>query len=57
MKTMKQEEARFKKQELLQAACYQEKKDLVGALLEDGREYSLAEADAVIKKFMKGKVR
>lgn len=56
MKT-KQEEARFKKQELLQAACYQEKKDLVGALLEDGREYSLAEADAVIKKFMKGKVR
>lgn len=57
MKAAKQEETKFKKQELLQAACYQEKKDLVSALLEDGREYSLAEVNAVIEKFMKGKVR
>ena len=52
MKTVKQEEIKFKKQELLQA-----KKDLVGALLEDGREYTLAEVDAAIKRFMEGKVR
>jgi hypothetical protein len=26
-------------------------------LLEDGREYTLAEVDAAIKRFMEGKVR
>lgn len=57
MKAAKQEETKFKKQELLQAECYQEKKDLVSALLEDGRDYSLTEVDAVIERFMKGKVR
>ncbi|MCH1953670.1 hypothetical protein MCJ35_31265 [Enterocloster sp. OA13] len=57
MKETKQGEATFSKQELLQAECYQEKKDLVSALLEDGRKYSLKEVDAVIEKFMKGKVR
>lgn len=57
MKETKQGEATFSKQELLQAGCYQGKKDLVSALLEDGRKYSLKEADAVIEKFMKGKVR
>ena len=57
MKTVKQEEIKFKKQELLQAECYQGKKDLVGAVLEDGREYTLAEVDEAIKRFMEGKVR
>ncbi|MEQ2424371.1 hypothetical protein [Enterocloster hominis (ex Hitch et al. 2024)] len=57
MKETKQGEATFSKQELLQAECYRGKKDLVSALLEDGRKYSLKEVDAVIEKFMKGKVR
>lgn len=57
MKESRPKEIRFSKQELLQAECYQGKKDLVSALLEDGREYSLAEVDAVIEKFMKGKVK
>lgn len=57
MKAAKQEETKFMKQELLQAECYREKKDLVSALLEDGRDYSLTEVDAVIERFMKGKVR
>ena len=29
----------------------------MSALLEDGRKYSLKEVDAVIDKFMKGKVK
>ena len=57
MKTVRQEERKFKKQELLQAECYPGKRDLVSALLEDDREYSLSEVDAAIEKFMKGKVR
>lgn len=47
----------FLKQELLQAERYHGKKDLVSALLEDGRKYSLKEVDAVIDRFMKGKVK
>lgn len=57
MKETKQGEATFLKQELLEAECYQGKKDLVSALLEDGRKYSLKEVDAIIDKFMKGKVK
>ena len=57
MKETKQGETKYKKQELLKAECYRERKDLVGALLEDGREYSLEEVDAVLDKFLKGKVR
>ena len=57
MKETKQGEATLLKQELLEAECYQGKKDLVSALLEDGRKYSLKEVDAGIDKFMKGKVK
>lgn len=57
MKETKQGETTFIKQELLKAECYRGKEDLVGALLEDGRKYSLKEVDAVIDKFMKGKVK
>lgn len=57
MKQKVQADAAFKKEELLQADRYQEKRDLVSALLEYGREYTLAEADAAIDKFLKGKVR
>ncbi len=57
MKETKQGETKYKKQELLKAERYRERKDLVGALLKDGREYSLEEVDAVIDKFVKGKVK
>lgn len=57
MKEIKQKEIKFKKEELLQAECYEGKKDLVNALLEDGREYTQSEADAAISKFLKGKVK
>nr|DAY57814.1 MAG TPA: hypothetical protein [Caudoviricetes sp.] len=57
MKETEQGEVTFLKQELLQAERYHGKKDLVSALLEDGRKYSLKEVDAVIDRFMKGKVK
>ena len=57
MKETKQGETKYKKQELLKAERYRERKDLVGALLKDCREYSLEEVDAVIDKFVKGKVK
>lgn len=57
MKEVKQGEIKFRKEQLLHAERYRSKKDLVNALLEDNREYSLTEVDAVIEKFMKGKVK
>lgn len=48
--------AAFTKQELLEQARYANRKDLLSALLEDGKTYTHEEADNMIEKFMKGKV-
>ena len=52
-----QAEIRVKKDNLVTSARYLDKKDVVNAVLEDGKEYTLAEVDELIRKFMKGKVR
>lgn len=57
LKGLKQNDLRFYKEELLEAGKYRDKRDLISALLADGREYSMPEADAMIEKFMKGKVK
>lgn len=50
-------ETKFPKDKILTSATYAKRKDLVNALLEDGKEYALAEVDSMIKKYMKGKVK
>ncbi|NLK37815.1 MAG: hypothetical protein GX299_07005 [Epulopiscium sp.] len=50
-------EARFPKEALLQSRRYADQRDLLSALLEDGRMYSFGEVDALIERFQKGKVR
>ena len=45
-------EAVFPKRKLLSMEKYKDRVDLLGALLEDGKEYSLAEADALLKEFL-----
>lgn len=51
----KQAEAvRFPKEQILTFARYKHRRDLVGALLEDGAAYTTAEVDAMLKKFLKG---
>lgn len=57
MKETGHKELKFKKEELMKAERYQGKTDLVGALLEEGREYSLPEVDAAIKTYLKGRVK
>lgn len=47
---------KFTKDKLLVSSRYLEKKDIVSALLEDDKEYTLSEVDELIEKFMKGKV-
>ena len=47
----------FTKAQWVAAQRYAHRRDLSGALLEDGKTYTLNEVDALIEKFMKGKVR
>lgn len=49
--------AAFSKAQLVASQKYANRRDLIGALLEDGKTYTLNEVDALIEKFMKGKVR
>ena len=47
---------KFPKEKLLSSTRYAKRRDLLHALLEDGKTYSHKEVDARIIKFMKGKV-
>ncbi len=49
-------EKTFTKQALLKSIRYRHKTDLIKALLDDGKTYTLKEVDNLIKKFLKGKV-
>lgn len=46
----------FTKDQLAASKRYASLRDLVSVLLEDGRQYTLAEVDEKIEKFKKGKV-
>lgn len=47
---------RYTKKQLAGAEYFRSRRDLVEALLENGRVYTVSEADKVIHEFMKGKV-
>lgn len=49
-------ETLFVKEQLLKSKLYEEKVDLLNALLDDGAFYSLSEVDKKIENYMKGKV-
>lgn len=46
----------FTRDQLAASKRYAAQRDLVNALLEDGRQYTLAEVDKKIEAFQKGKV-
>lgn len=46
----------FDKEQLLQSKKYAQHKDLLNALLDAERAYTLQEVDDMIKDFLKGKV-
>lgn len=47
----------FRKEQLLKSKKYEEKRDLLNALLETGQEYTLETVDELIEKFMKEGVK
>lgn len=59
MTTKKVEEKKvtmFSKEQLVSAKQFHNRKDILGVVLEDGKEYSFEEAESLIDKYMKGKV-
>ena len=47
----------YSKEQLAASERYATKRDIISALLENGKTYTLDEVDALIEKYMKGKVR
>ena len=47
----------YSKEQLAASKRYATKRDIIRALLENGKTYTLDEVDALIEKYMKGKVR
>ena len=50
------EEAVFSKEALINSKKYFSKRDLLSAVLEEGKFYTIKEAEERIKKYLKGKV-
>lgn len=55
--TEKTAEATFTREQLAASKRYANRRDFILALLEIGRPYTLSEVDALIEKYMKGKVK
>jgi hypothetical protein len=47
----------FTKEQLAASKRYANRRDVISALLEDGKSYTLQEVDTLIENFMKGTVR
>lgn len=47
---------KYSKEQLIKSMRYMTRRDLLGALLKDGERYSLKEVDAMLNKYLKGKV-
>ena len=50
-------EQKLNKAQILASAQYANRRDLVDALLDENKEYTKAQVDELINKFMKGKVK
>lgn len=47
---------RFEKERLIRSERFAERADLLGALLADGKAYTVEETEKAIEKYLKGKV-
>lgn len=57
VEVVEQIEPKFPKEQILSANKFNNRKDILGVLLEDGKEYSFNQAEALMDDFMKGKVK
>lgn len=50
-------ERKFTKEQIIASARYRNRKDMVSALLDDGKTYTITEVDQKVDQIMKGKVK
>lgn len=50
-------ETRFSKAQLIKSERFRERKDMLNAILSDGRKYAISEVEQQIEKYRKGKVK
>jgi len=53
----KEKEPTFEKEAIVRSARYKDKLDLVNALLEDGKEYTLKQVDKAIEDYLNKEVK
>lgn len=54
---LKKVESLFSKEQLLAAKCFQDKKDVVNAILFPDKQYTVKAVEDMIEKYMKGQVK
>lgn len=54
--TTEAKETLYNKNAFLRSVKYKDRRDLINALLQDGKEYTEKEAERIINNYMKGKV-
>ena len=52
----KMQEPVYTKEQILDSKKYAHRRDILGVLLHDEKEYTVKEIDSLLEKFMKGKV-
>jgi hypothetical protein len=57
IKTEVKQEVLFTKEQILASKKYSNRRDVLGAVLTDGKTYVLEQVDSLLEKFMKGKVK
>lgn len=50
-------ERKFTKEQIIASARYRNRKDMVSAMLDDGKTYTITEVDQKVDHIMKGKVK
>ena len=56
-KTETKQEVLFTKEQILASKKYSNRRDVLGAILNDNKTYTLEQVDSLLEKFMKGKVK
>lgn len=56
-KTEEHNEPLFSKSQLVRCGRYHDRRDLVDALLDDSKKYTMGQVERLIGEFMKGKVK
>ena len=56
-KTEEKTEVLFTKEQVLNSKKYSNRRDVLGAILVDGKTYTQEQVDSLLEKFMKGKVK